>query len=126
MTEEEKLYETLGELLYAVAKADGVIQQEEKDAMKTLLKDHPLGAEINWSFNYEETKEQSVDEVYHKVISYCKHYGPAPQYTEFINAMEIIAEAAGGKDKTEENIINSFSKDLITKFRRDVEASLDD
>ncbi len=121
MTEQEKLYETLGELLYAIAKADGVIQQEEKDAMKDLLKEHPWAEQINWSFEYEASKEKSVDEVYNKVISYCKHYGPAPQYDEFIKAMEIVAEAAGGRDESENNIIESFSADLIKKFQRDMD-----
>ncbi|MEL7003723.1 MAG: TerB family tellurite resistance protein [Bacteroidota bacterium] len=122
MTEEEKLYETLGELLYAVAKADGVIQDEEKAAMNNLLKGHPWEKQINWSFEYEASKEPTVEEIYTKVISYCQHYGPAPQYDEFINAMKIIAEASGGMDDSESKIIESFSSDLIKKFMRDIES----
>ena len=41
MTDKEKLYETLGELLYAIAKADGVIQAEEKEALEKMFKNHP-------------------------------------------------------------------------------------
>ena len=37
MTDKEKLYETLGELLYAVALADGIIQKSEKNSLKELL-----------------------------------------------------------------------------------------
>jgi len=122
MTKEEKLYETLGELLYAVAKADGVIQKEEKDAMKLLLKGHPWEGQINWSFEYEVSKEQTVEEIYKKVISYCQHYGPAPQYEEFINAMKIIAEASGGLEDSENKIIESFSTDLLKKFTKDIES----
>lgn len=121
MTEQEKLYETLGELLYVVAKADGVIQEEEKQAMQNLLQSHPWAEQINWSFDYEVSKGKSVEEIYHKVISFCKHYGPAPQYNEFIEAINIVAEAVNGRDESEEKIIKSFSADLIKKFQRDID-----
>ena len=57
MKKEEKLYEVLGELLYAVAMADGVIQAEERTAFKALFKNHPYGDKISWSFEYEESKK---------------------------------------------------------------------
>ena len=41
MGDKEKLHDTFGELLYAVAMADGVIQEAEENAMKEVLKDHP-------------------------------------------------------------------------------------
>lgn len=119
MKKEEKLYEVLGELLFAVAKADGVIQEEEKVALKNLLENHPLGTEILWSFEYEESKNTTIDEVYNKVINYCHSYGPTPIYEEFIKSMKIIAEAAEGVDANEEKIINSFSKDLLERFQQD-------
>ena len=63
MTEKEKLYEVLGELLYVIAKTDGVIQNEEREALRLLLKDHSWAADVNWSFNYEESKNSSVEAV---------------------------------------------------------------
>ena len=63
-----------------------------------------------------------MEEIYKKVISYCQHYGPAPQYEEFINAMKIIAEASGGLEESEDKIIQSFSADLIKKFTKDIES----
>ena len=62
MKDEEKLYETLGELLYVVAKADGVIQDDEREAIQNLLKNHKSAEEIKWSFNYEESKDKSWKE----------------------------------------------------------------
>ena len=121
MTKKEKLYEILGELLYAVAKADGVIQIEEKEALKNLLKNHSSGSEIIWSFEYEESRDFPVDKIYNKVINYCHSYGPAPEYEEFIEAMKIIAEASDGIDDRESKIINSFSKDLLERFKKDTE-----
>ncbi len=120
----EKLYEVMGELLYTVAMADGVIQNEEKEALKKLLQNHASQKEIMWSFEYEENKDSSVEEIYNKVINFCHGYGPAPQYQEFIDAMQIIAEAAGGVDKNESKIISSFSKDLLARFQNDAEKLL--
>ncbi len=121
MIEKEKLYETLGELLFVVAKADGVIQEEEKEVLSELLKGHAWSEEIKWSFDYESNKNSSVEEVYNKVINACHSYGPSPEYEEFIQAMNLIAEATNGVDENEAKIIDSFSKDLIERFMRDIE-----
>lgn len=121
MEKEEKLYEVLGELLYAIAKADGVVRLEEKEALSKLLKNHPLGNDIIWSFEFEEDKNTSIDSIYDKVINYCHGYGASPIYVEFINAMKIIAEAANGIEDSESKIINSFSKDLMERFQRDAD-----
>lgn len=121
MKKEEKLYEVFGELLYALAKADGVIQMKEKETLKQLLKDHALGSEILWSFEFEESHNSSVEEIYNKVINFCHVYGPAPQYDEFINAMKIIADASDGITTKEHQLINSFSKDLMERFQRDID-----
>ncbi|TLX75245.1 TerB family tellurite resistance protein [Labilibacter sediminis] len=120
----EKLYEVMGELLYAVAKADGVIQKEEKEALRKMLKNHSAGSEIIWSFEFEENNDSTVEEMYNKVINFCHSYGPAPQYLEFITAMKVIANAAEGVSEKESKIINSFSKDLLARFQQDAEKLL--
>ncbi len=119
MTDEGKLYETMGELLYAVAKADGVIQNDENEALQDILKNHKWKDEINWSFNYEVSKQRTVEEVYSKVIAVCDRIGPSPLYREFIQAMELVANANNGVDANEEKVMSSFSADLIERFRKD-------
>ncbi len=121
MRKEEKLYEIFGELLYAIAKADGVIQQSEKETLVQLLKNHSLGSEILWSFEFEESHNSSVEEIYNKVINFCHVYGPAPQYEEFRIAMKIVAEASNGITERESKLINSFSIDLMERFQRDTD-----
>ncbi|MCT4591579.1 MAG: hypothetical protein N4A71_27405 [Carboxylicivirga sp.] len=121
MDRQERLYDVLGELLYAIAKADGVIQKEETDALNKLLSNHAYGEEIKWSFDYESSKDSSVEEIYNKVINFCHGHGPAAEYDEFIKAMKVIAEAANGIEDNESEIINSFSKDLLERFQRDTE-----
>lgn len=122
MKKEEKLYETLGELLYAVAIADGIIQVEEKNALQYFFRNHNYQDAIKWSFEYEEEKNTSLEESYQKAIAYCHAYGPSPVYPDFIEAMKIIAKAADGIHEKETEIINSFSNDLSERFKRDADA----
>jgi len=124
MQDKEQLYETLGELLFVVAMADGVIQREERETLNQLLKDHPWAHEIKWSFDYEESHETTLEEIYNKVVDFCHHYGPAAEYNEFIAAMKIIADAAEGINPKEDGIITSFSKDLTERFMKDIEQQL--
>lgn len=121
MTDTEKLYETLGELLYVVAKADGTIQDKERSSLENLLKGHKSASEIKWSFDYEETKQNSVEDTYAKVIAVCHRIGPSPIYNEFIEAMDILAKAYNGIENEESKIINSFSSDLIARFKKDLD-----
>ena len=121
MKDKEKIYEVLGELLYVVAKADGRIEIEEKEALSSLFVNHPWAAETIWSFDYEVRKNNDIESVYKKVINFCQDYGPAPEYNEFIEAMNKIAEAIHGVDENEKNVINSFSNDLIERFIKDTE-----
>lgn len=121
MTEKEKLYETLGELLYVVAKSDGVVQDAEREALQSLLQGHAWAEQIEWSFNYEESQDADINDLYKKVISICHRMGPSPEYAEFIEAMKTIAAAADGIDEAESKVMNSFSKDLIARFQNDID-----
>lgn len=125
MNQEEKLYETLGELLYAIAKADGVIQPEEKNALQYFLKNHQYKDAIKWSFEFEENKNTPLEEAYQKTINYCHRYGPSSVYLDFIEAMKVIAKAADGIDSKEANLIDSFSKDLTQRFQKDMQSEID-
>ena len=121
MKANDKLYETFGELLYVVAKTDGVIQDEEIEVLNTLLESHPWAKEIKWSFNYEVSKNSDVEDIYNKVINFCQSYGPSVIYPEFIDSMKTIAAAAYGIDSDEEKVISDFSKDLIARLQSDLD-----
>lgn len=121
MTNKERLYDTLGELLYAVTKADGIIHKEQLTALEEIIKDHPWASNIKWSFNYELEHNHTVNDVYDKVISFCHGYGPTAEYEEFIDLMNKIAIANGVVDQREEKLIKSFTEDLTERFRADIE-----
>lgn len=120
MKKKERLYEALGELIYAVAKADGLIQKEETSKLEEILKDHPWASAIKWSFEYEVSKNHSLQDVYQKAINHCQNYGPAPEYIEFIDVITKVAEASSGIDRKEQRMISSFSTDLIERFKKDI------
>jgi len=124
MKDKEKLFETLGELLYAVALADGVIQPSETARLREIVEHHPWGKQIQWSFDYEYRKRHTFDEVYKKAISYCHSYGPAPEYDEFVELIALVADASEGIDRHEELVISNFSKHLVERFKEDLKSGL--
>lgn len=117
----EPLYDAFGELIYVLAMADGVIQEEEITALEHILKTHPWSAEIQWSFNFERKKNNSIEVVYNKLIDICKFMGPHKEYECMIEVMTYVAKASEGIDAKEQKVIDDFRKDLLTKFRQDLE-----
>ncbi|MEO1260336.1 MAG: TerB family tellurite resistance protein [Bacteroidota bacterium] len=117
----ERLYDAFGELIYVVAMSDGTIQPEEREAISRKLADHPWKENIQWSFNYEARKNNSIEDLYKKVINYCEMHGPEPEYAFLISTLEEVAKASDGIDANERKVIDGFSADLIKKFKEDIE-----
>lgn len=121
MIKKTKLYDAFGELLYAIAIADGEVQEEEIIEMEKLLKEHPWAKEIKWSFNYEHKKMHSLEETYAKAIDICKENGPDPEYKYLLDVMVKIADAFDGIVPQEKKIIDNFTRDLKSRFIHDLE-----
>jgi uncharacterized tellurite resistance protein B-like protein len=120
MISKERLIDAFGELIYAVALADGVIQPAETETLHRILSDHPWAKKIEWSFSYEQTKQTSLEEAYDKALQAFKDYGPAPEYQYLIELLQEMALAAEGIHRNEEKVMNSFREDLIAKFQEDL------
>ena len=123
MVTKEKLYDAFGELIYAVAKADGVVQGEEVAALKHILKNHSWAKDIVWSFKYEAQKNNSVEYVYAKAMDIFKEHGPSPEYEHLLSILKAVAEAthhSTASEATEKGIIDLFQKDLIQRFQDDL------
>jgi tellurite resistance protein len=121
MKNTEKLYEAFGELLYVVAMADGEIQASELAVILGKLNDHPWGADIEWSFNYEIKKQRDLDMLYDRVISYCEDHGPDEEYVFLMELLEDVAAASGGVDADEKEVMDSFVYELTERFKRDID-----
>ena len=112
----EELYDAMGELIYAVALADGFIQKEETDRLKELLLGHPWAAAIQWSFDYEKRKSKALEAAYQKALVTCQAYGPNEEYAFLMEVLEKVAEASDGVDEQESGVIDRFRNDLTTYF----------
>jgi len=121
MISKEQLYDAFGELIYAVAKADGLIQIEERLTLEKILADHPWASQIHWSFNYESTKEMDPEESYLKALDILKEYGPDPDYIYLLDVLKQVAAASDGIDADEQKVIDSFQSDLYKRFLKDAE-----
>ena len=117
----EKLYDAFGELVYVVAMADGIIQKEEYDKLEQMLSDHPWGKEIKWSFDYEKSHGNSVDDLYKKVLDQCYEEGPRKEYNFLLELINQVANASSGVDEKENEVIEGFTSELMERFRKDLD-----
>ncbi len=115
----EEVYQAFGELIYAVAIADGEVQKEEIDKLQELLETHDWAKEIKWSFDYETEKKTDVEEAYSKALSTMVEYGPFEDYPFLFEALEEVAEAFDGIVVEERVLIDRFKSELINKFQED-------
>ena len=116
MVSKTRLIDAFGELIYAVAIADGMIQPEEIKSLEKMLKGHPWASEIQWSFNYEMKNKNSLKDSYQKALETLKENGPFRDYHYLVEIIEKIAEASGGTDKSEKIVIDGFQKSLRDHF----------
>jgi len=116
MVKRERLYDAFGELLYAIAIADGEVQSEEVKVIEGILNKHTWAKEIKWSFDYENQKQHSLEDAYSKAILVCKDNGPDPEYKYLLDVMQQVAEAFDGTVPQEEVLIQRFKGDLHKEF----------
>jgi|GEM_PF-635549 len=116
----ERLHTAFGEILYLVAKADGIVEEEEINKVKELVKNHELGKDLLWSFNYELKKQNDPDDTYKKAIQVLQENGPDPEYDLLIDLLEQIAVSSDGMEETEANFIMDLEADLRSKIIEDL------
>lgn len=116
MINREKLYDAFGELLYAIAKVDGAVQPVEVDTLNSLIENFSGKYQINYSFNYDVTKNIGVEEAYKKAIEICIANGPDPEYARLLEMMVEVAKAYMGIVPSEKELLDKFIDDLKSKF----------
>ncbi len=112
----ERLYDAFGELIYALAMADGLIQPEEIQALDTILQGHPWASQIKWSFNYEAAKNLDLKDVYKKALDAFTQHGQDEEYAYLIDVLQRVAKASDGIDEAEQEMIEQFQQDLKHNF----------
>lgn len=111
------LYDAFGELIYALALADGVVQKEETAALSRILGDHPWAKEIKWSFDYEKKKEKSLEAAFEKALDVCKNFGASTDYPFLFEILDKIAAASDGVHEEEVALIAKFKTELLAHFQ---------
>ena len=117
MISQAQLYDAFGEIIYAVAIADGLIQDEELGVIDKKLADFSWGKDAKWSFEWEKKKKTKLKDAYLKALETFKENGPHPDYYELIELLEAIAKASDGFEKKEGQVISIFNKSLQSHFR---------
>lgn len=111
-----RLYDALGELYYAIAKSNGKAHQIEYSALMEKLSPYSWAYAVQWSFNYEFHKGNTIEEVYGKAIDTCKAYGPTEEYAFLIEAIE-NSNTMEQHTKRKPQLIDRFQEELISHFR---------
>lgn len=118
MNSKEQLYDSFAELIFSVAMADGVIDEEEIAEIKRLTGNHPLGQKIETLIK-ESTKEDdeiSIVQTYKATLSLCKSIGPDSEYEFLIGVLEDfskISKTADSDDDLNEVIISGLKEQLL-------------
>lgn len=117
----ERLYYALGELAYAVAKADGKINVEERNKLHDIVL---KGAKCHdYNFNISEIifhilqKEKifTVEDSYKSAlreINTCSNYLTDDMKAEFVAVLDKVARAFDSVTIEERNIIDRFRADI--------------
>lgn len=116
-TTQTQLYDAVGELIYALAKIDGLVEEAEISKLEEVLQNHPWSSEIKWSFDYENRKAGSVEDAFAKALQTCKDFGPSPEYAFVIEILKAVAEASEGSSVQESGLIERFQQELTDHFQ---------
>jgi uncharacterized tellurite resistance protein B-like protein len=121
----QNIHIAMGSLAYAIAKADGVIQEEEKSMIKKLAQNEfeLSEADNEWisnMFNKLEKDNISLDEAYSYAIDTLNANRFDYDFTDAIKAkcisfMEKVSESFDGISGEEQQVIDRFKVDM-TKF----------
>ncbi|MBU2913349.1 MULTISPECIES: TerB family tellurite resistance protein [Reichenbachiella] len=108
-----ELLDTFGKILYAVAKSDGIVQDEELAVIRKVIDDHTWAQELELSFVVEREMDTDADEVFEEAMEVFDRYDVREHYEQFLDLLDEVAEAHGGIVNEEKTFIDRFRKRLL-------------
>ena len=72
---------------------------------------------MEWSFNYEKMKANSLEDAYQRALETCKAYGPCEEYALLLEVLRRVSEASSGMVVEEADLINRFTLELTDYFK---------
>lgn len=121
MEGKKHLYFALGQLAYAVAKADGKIPKREKKKLYKIVTeelsklDDENGDYSDMIFHILEKEKREFETTYNWAIQSMKldsHYFSDKMKTQFVNIIRKVAKAFPSDSIKGHEIINRFNKDM--------------
>ncbi len=109
------LYLGFGNLVYALAKADGRVQNEEADTVRQLLAEQPFGELAQYAFTLLEERNVSVEEAYAFGMRRLTDNRKALNDSLKKQFVDMLLHVAGAHDDTSRK-----EQDMIKRFRRDL------
>lgn len=121
MEGKQNLYYALGQIAYAVAKADGSIQNEEKQKLHDIVLEHIKLHDTEFDiseiiFHVLQKENLSFQHAYNwgiKELSKYSYYLTDDMKIDFIATVEKIAYAFDSMTIEEESVIEKFRQDLV-------------
>lgn len=123
MTPEQNLHNAIGELAYAIAKADGAIQKEEAKKFQDIVaaelrcKDYDFDVSDIIFQILQKDKFISPETAYNWAIKEIKlngHYLSPEMKETFIKVIEKVAKAFPPVTKEEQQIVDRFKTDIAS------------
>ncbi len=120
MTPSENIYMATGELAYAIAKADGTIQREEKEKFEEILQDEfkdRIGTSNHAAIIFQILQKEnlSADHAYRAALhelNINSHYLSAEMKEHIVHVIERVAKAFPPKIHEESILIRKFIVDV--------------
>ena len=113
MRSKEEVYDAFAELIYCVVMADGEIKETEQAAIKTIVKNHPIGGAIQKYFD-SKNKDISIVQSFLHTLEICKEHGADDEYPFLLAIIEVISKVSEGLDEGEDGLLAQF----ILNFKR--------
>ncbi|PIB35336.1 hypothetical protein BFP72_07960 [Reichenbachiella sp. 5M10] len=110
----KELIDTFGKILYAVAKVDGRVQEEEIDVVRRVIDHNEWAQELELSFEIERFIDTEAEAIFESAMEVFDRYDVRKHYEEFLDLLEEVADAHDGVITAEKDLIDRFRKRLLS------------
>lgn len=111
----DRLYDAFAKLIYAVVMADGVIKEQEKAVIASIVKDHPVSKDIQRYFD-SNLKGLSIAQSFLHAIEICKEYGKDQEFPFLIQVVDEISHVSEGLDRNSTGLLSEFVESFKKRF----------
>lgn len=110
---DKELLDTFGKILYAVAKSDGEVQDEEQAVVRDVIDSNEWAQELELSFEVEKEMDLNAEEIFEDAMRVFSRFDAKSHYEAFLDLLEKVAEAHEGVVDEEKALIDKFKTRLL-------------